>query len=1115
MSQEQLFNPDKNLDPIQREIRAQSSVLREAIINIHNNAQAGHIIYSCLQAIDALLAVVRDRKVGSLTELLMILNEYFRTLKDGIEIPREQIEVLFSVLAQLNKLADIKAKDVEEHVNACQATYQQLMQRLGDYIVQNKGSLSPMTKDNPTDESSREKNKPENEQVDIALITLFLNDLQVQVDHIDKDLINLRTDPRDRTNLENLIKLSQAIEQGGKVIRLEVIAQLGVALEECFHSFLQGWLWGKEEMRIFPDVADFLTHLAYTPPNKLESFIQKNKDRINNFTHQIHSTIFLKQTGSTPQALEPLIKAEEPEAFSLDPSMLDLFQIELENQSSVLTNGLIEWEQNPTDNKQLEVLMRAAHSIKGAARVVALIPIVKLSHAMEDCFVAAQHHQLDLDSGKVDRLLQAIDLFARLAELNIQQISDWLREQEPLIDAIVADILPFNKLKELSLNQAKIKTEQKVEAEKTEPEPKAETKPVEAQKGEQLALEVKLPKEAAKSSTGAATMTKAVVTDVTAKGDKRPDTMKAFQPSFSRDRILRVTAQNLNRLMGLAGESLVESRWLYPFSEALQQLKKEQNQLSGALDSLRENLREERINQRAEQGLQRLQTMVGECQTILSERLNELDNFIRRHASLSDRLYQEVINSRMRPFADGIEGFPRMVRDLARQLGKKVRLRIEGGATPIDRDILERLESPLSHLLRNAVDHGIEMPEERVAAGKSPEGTIKLEARHRAGALLITVSDDGRGIDTNQLRKSLVQKNIISSEMGNRLEDSELINYLFLSGFSTTEEVTEISGRGVGLNVVQTVVQEVGGVVKTFFTPGKGMSFHLQLPLTLSVIRALLVEISGEAYAFPLARIDQTFLLNLDQVERIENRQFFYYEGQNIGLIPAWQVLGMNQTKQALNMLPIVVVSSRSQAYGLVVDRLIGEKELVVQELDARLGKVHDISAGALMEDGNPVLIIDVDDIVHSIDELVSIGQLAKLSYRSEEEESSVSQRKRVLVVDDSITVREVECRLLQNQGYEVEAAVNGVDAWNAVRIGHYHLVITDIDMPRMDGIELVRLIKADPVLKQTPIMIVSYKEGEEDRIRGLEAGANYYLTKSSFHDATLLDAVRDLIGKP
>jgi two-component system sensor histidine kinase and response regulator WspE len=207
-------------------------------------------------------------------------------------------------------------------------------------------------------------------------------------------------------------------------------------------------------------------------------------------------------------------------------------------------------------------------------------------------------------------------------------------------------------------------------------------------------------------------------------------------------------------------------------------------------------------------------------------------------------------------------------------------------------------------------------------------------------------------------------------------------------------------------------------------------------------------------------------------------------------------------------------LSDHISSYGIVVDKFLGEKELVLQEFDTRLGKIPDISSGALLEDGMPVLIVDVDDMVRSIDNILTRGRLQKLTY-SAEEAGVARYKKRVLVIDDSITVREVECRLLQNQGYDVQSAVNGVDGWNALRMSNYDLVVTDVDMPRMNGIELVRLIRADPKLHNLPIMIVSYKERDEDRLLGLEAGANYYLTKSSFHDETLVNAVLDLIGEP
>jgi two-component system sensor histidine kinase and response regulator WspE len=247
-------------------------------------------------------------------------------------------------------------------------------------------------------------------------------------------------------------------------------------------------------------------------------------------------------------------------------------------------------------------------------------------------------------------------------------------------------------------------------------------------------------------------------------------------------------------------------------------------------------------------------------------------------------------------------------------------------------------------------------------------------------------------------------------------------------------------------------------------------------------------------------------------IELLEGRQHFRLDGRHIGLITTHQVFDRGTAPLARDEWPVIVVGDARGAYGLVVDRFLGERELVVQPLDRRLGKIKDIAAGGLMEDGAPVLIVDVEDLLRSVEKLIAAGSLSKVQRGVAAK--GERRAKRVLVVDDSLTVRELERKLLGNRGYDVEAAVDGMDGWNAARTGHFDLVVTDIDMPRMDGIELVTLIKRDANLKSLPVMIVSYKDREEDRRRGLEAGADYYLTKGSFHDETLLQAVVDLIGE-
>lgn len=569
-----------------------------------------------------------------------------------------------------------------------------------------------------------------------------------------------------------------------------------------------------------------------------------------------------------------------------------------------------------------------------------------------------------------------------------------------------------------------------------------------------------------------------------------------------------MAAQSLNRLMGLAGESLVQARWLPSFSTALLKLKKQHDLLASALDTAynaaaggvpREQLADLITDARRQWAT---------CRQDLNAQSSDFEDHAARAEDLNSRLYREVIASRMRPFADGTHGLARLVRDMARSLGKEARLVVAGERTEVDRDILEKLESPLSHLVRNAIDHGLEPTTARKRAGKPPAGAITVEARHRAGMLHVTVSDDGAGIDLDRLRQKVVARGLNSAEVAARLTEAELLEFLFLPGFSTATTVTEFSGRGVGLDVVQDTVRRVGGNVRAITVPGKGTTFHLQLPLTLSVIRAVVVDVAGEPYAFPHTRIDRLIRVPRAEVRSVEHRQFVTVDGANVGLVLAGQVLDIPTPAPATPELPVVLLSDGAGEYGLVVDGFRGEQDLVVRPLDPRLGKVPNLSAAAILDDGSPVLIVDVEDLFRSMDQFIQSGSLVRCETRP-----AAGRKKRVLVVDDSITVREVERQLLLHHGYEVAVAVDGVDGWNKVRSERYDLVVSDIDMPRMNGLQLVQAVRSDERLRDLPVVIVSYKEREEDRVRGLEVGANAYLTKSSFHDNRFMEAVADLIG--
>ncbi|MET3050928.1 hybrid sensor histidine kinase/response regulator [Pseudomonas alkylphenolica] len=750
-----------------------------------------------------------------------------------------------------------------------------------------------------------------------------------------------------------------------------------------------------------------------------------------------------------------------------DASLLELFGLEAEAQTQVLSAGLLALERNPTQADQLEACMRAAHSLKGAARIVGVDAGVSVAHVMEDCLVGAQEGRVLLRAEHIDALLQGTDLLMRIATPGDATL-------EPAVQAF---LLQMATLLEPTTTPAALAPS--VSMTLREPVPPV-AEPLLEPAVPEVELEITAPRTGKRATEGG-------------------------------ERILRVTAERLNSLLDLSSKSLVETQRFKPYLATLQRLKRMHSQSVRALDGLKVQLEASSQSPEVQDALAQVQQLLGQTQQILLQQAADLDEFGWQASQRAQLLYDTALACRMRPFADVLTGQSRMVRDLGRSLGKQVRLQIEGEKTQVDRDVLEKLEAPLTHLLRNAVDHGIELPEHRLLAGKPAEGQIRLRASHQAGLLVLELSDDGAGVDLQRLRQSIVERQLSPEQTVAQMSEAELLTFLFLPGFSLRDKVTEVSGRGVGLDAVQHMVRQLRGSIVLTQTSGQGSSFHLEVPLTLSVVRSLVVEVGSEAYAFPLAHIERTLELPAEAIVQIEGRQHFWHEGRHIGLVAASQLLNRPPSQSDGQTINVVVIRERDMLYGVAVERLIGERVLVVMPLDARLGKIQDISSGALLDDGSVVLIIDVEDLLRSVDKLLSTGRLERIERG--QRHTREAARKRILVVDDSLTVRELQRKLLSNRGYEVAVAVDGMDGWNALRSEDFDLLITDIDMPRMDGIELVSLLRRDNRLQSLPVMVVSYKDREEDRRRGLDAGADYYLAKASFHDDALLDAVVELIG--
>ena len=747
-------------------------------------------------------------------------------------------------------------------------------------------------------------------------------------------------------------------------------------------------------------------------------------------------------------------------------SMFDLFQTEVQQHCACLADGLIALEQNASDPKMVEPLMRAAHSVKGAARIINLDGAIGLAHSMEECLVRIQKGIEKPTGSRIDELLRGSDILRSLADHKSEdEARAWLEQEAGPISAL-AEALNLPPKADVSAAV--------VIAPAVTPAPAA------------------IP--AAPAATPAPTVVK-VATPPAA----TPSAASA--PSAASDAAVLVSSSSLERLLQLSGEALVEARRLESIRRTLTRAKIAQRQLTAALDSLQVTGRH------AGDAM----TAVATSRDALDEALHQVEDHLRRGEELASALHNEAVSSRMRPFGDACGGLARSVRDVARTLGKEVRLIIAGEQVPVDREILRQLEAPLGHLVRNAIDHGIESPDERVAAGKTRQASLRVEARHHAGSLIVEVREDGRGIDRTNLRARIISKKLSDASIVETLGDAELFDFLFLPGFSTAAAVTDISGRGVGLDVVQSMAHSVGGSIEVRSSPA-GTSFAMRLPVTLSVVRAAVISIAGETYALALARLERIDRIARSELKTVEGRLTTVIRGEIVGLVHATEILQLKASTQSesADELAIVSVLAGSRTVGFVVDSFLGEEDLVVRRMDARLGDVAHVDAASIRENGDLLLILDADDLVQSALQLLEQGKL-----RGDEGRAAISKRKqrRVLVVEDSITVREVERQMLLRAGYAVDTAVDGMDGWNAVQKVKYDLVVSDVDMPRMNGIEFVRKMRADRRYETLPVVIVSYKDREEDRIAGLEAGASAYLTKGSFQDQSFLQTIADLIG--
>lgn len=734
----------------------------------------------------------------------------------------------------------------------------------------------------------------------------------------------------------------------------------------------------------------------------------------------------------------------------IDPELmrqlLRTFAAQLEERLQAIVDGLLALEQGAsgtTRTQLFDAIFRAAHNIKGAARGVGLEQTSELAHAVEDLFSSLKREALAPPPGLVELCLSAVEGLRRLAELETagQPVDTAGHELLQHLRAVAAGTPP------------------------AAPRP-ALPPPLPAQARPQ-ADTIRLP---------------------VARLDRIADLVDELQASK-----IRVDDHYQACRQQYALTHRLKQVW-----QQLGLLRQERPGLLADMPSTREVIQDRHLLFEAGDLILEIQHLAESLQRGMRATVAQL-------RPLAGGLREDVRDLRMVPADSVLKPLILSVRELAKRLGKQAELVLEGERLEMDRAILDALRDPLNHLLRNAVDHGIEAPLQRRRLGKPETGLIRLRLEREGQSVQITVADDGAGVDMTRVRARIRELGLASPEESLAMSPRAALEHIFRPGFSTRGEISEISGRGVGLDVVQVSLEALGGRISVESELNGGSRFQLTLPLTLASDHGLLVRAGGQIFALPSLYVQRILELQPGQIQEVAGSQVVILDDAPVPLRDLATLLGQGSGEEATGEhIHIVVVRRGWQRVGLRVEHVLGEREMVVKPLAPPLYFVRHFAGGTLGRDGDILLVLAVGDLLDSAQ-----GGSGHVVSRQVPEARPAP---RILVADDSITTRTLEQSILENAGYRVHVVADGQQAWDALQNSSFDLLISDVEMPGMDGFELTRRLRADPRLANLPVVIVTSLGSDEHRRRGLEVRADAYVVKSSFETRELLEVVEQLL---
>jgi len=776
------------------------------------------------------------------------------------------------------------------------------------------------------------------------------------------------------------------------------------------------------------------------------------------------------------------------------------FLIEAFEMIEQLDQDLVELEQRPDDLDLLNRIFRVAHTVKGSSSFLNFDILTRLTHHMEDVLNKARHGELritpeimDVVLGSIDQMKSilyairdngtdsnsGIDINPMVAKLDavssgnsvesagavntiepesvsepvvVNDSSESSNEEEPDYANMSAD--EIEKEIERLLRVRQEEDAQRRAAKKAD-------KPVASEQSE-VHVETEVP--AAKPLPEQPQAPKSTPAPVTAPAPSAQKTAVSPQQGGGEasgsaiEQTIRVDVNRLDHLMNLIGELVLgKNRLIKIYSDV-----------------------EERYE--GEQFLDELNQVVSSVSTVTTD------------------LQIAVMKTRMLPIGKVFNKFPRMIRDLSRELNKKVELVISGEETELDKSIVEEIGDPLVHIIRNSVDHGIESPDIRTSNSKSDTGTVALKAYHEGNSIVIEIEDDGKGLDPMMLKSKAVEKGVISEKEADAMSDKESFSLIFKPGFSTAAKITNVSGRGVGMDVVKTNIEKLNGIIEVDSINGKGTTIKLKIPLTLAIIQALLVAVQEEFYAIPLSSVLETVRITRDDIFLVEGKSVLRLRNEVLSLVRLADIFGVESTLEEGDNLYVVIIGLAETKIGVIIDRLIGQEEIVIKSLGYYLKGIEGIAGATIRGDGRVTLIVDVSALMQlaksahkKVDQKVKPKDAAVLAHKKMH-----SSDYRVLIVDDSKTDRSIMKSSLKALGITIVEAVDGVDALSQIKSSDapFDAILIDIEMPKMDGYTLASEIRKYNKYRNLPLIAVTSRTGKTDRMRGVEVGMVEYVTK-------------------